>query len=193
MPHCQQSEQGAKHWEQLVLDNDTRWDTELMLLERVVYFDNEILAMYQMEDLRVPPDCIFTRLELDLATGMVKVLDPFRHFTKWAQLRNAVTLAYLPEKVEKLLDDISIGTIDRQLRDPRPAITEPLHALQARLVAAVKSRFATVFQDSSLALAARFLLPGRGRFTFRHFPSLNGENLQQVRALFCQSRPLTPL
>lgn len=181
MSHGQQSEQGAKNWEQLVLDNDTRWDTELMLLERVVYFDDEILALYQLEVMRVPPDCIFTRLELDLATGMVKVLDPFRHFTKWAQLRNAVTLAYLPEKVEKLLDEISFSTIDRQLREPRPTITEPLHALQARLIAAVKARFATVFQNSSLALAARFLLPGQGRFTFRHFPSLNAENIQQVR------------
>jgi len=111
---------------------------------------------------------------------MVKVLDPFRHFTKWAQLRNAVTLAYLPEKVEKLLDEVSFDAIDRQLRDPTQAITVPLHALQARLIAAVKARFGSVFLDSSLALAARFLLPGRGRFRFKHFPSLGDENLQRV-------------
>lgn len=175
-----------------MLDNDTRWDTELMLLERVVYFDNEILALYQMSKLRVPPDCVFNRQELDLAIAMVKVLVPFRHFTKWAQLRNTVTLAYLPEKVEKLLDEISVGAIDRQLRDLQPIIIEPLYAFQARLVASVKERFATVFHDSSLAVASRFLLPGPDRFTFRHFPSLDSENMHQVRSIFL-SHHLTPL
>jgi hypothetical protein len=37
---------GAKFFDSLVLNVATRWDSEFALLERLVYFDNEILQLY---------------------------------------------------------------------------------------------------------------------------------------------------
>ena len=39
------NEVGANMWDTIPLDNDTRWDSELGLLERGVYFDGEILDL----------------------------------------------------------------------------------------------------------------------------------------------------
>jgi len=149
----------------------------------VVYFDAEILVLYGMAELQVPPDCIFSREEFDLAFALVQALDPFRHFTKWAQLRNVVTLGFVPEKVEKLLDDIAVGFFDHRLQGRMATIIEPVHALQRRLSYAVIARFAPIFEASSLALSARYLLPGTNLFTFRHFPSIDEHGMQTVRQI----------
>lgn len=173
-------EEGAKAWQQLVLDNDTRWDTDLMLLERVVYFDTEILQLYQDAEIGLPRDCILERAEFDLALGVTLVLNPFRKFTKWVQNRNKVTLAYVPGKLDNILRDIAPGRFDAQLAGCDPSVFGHVLAFQERLASSLRTRFESVFTGSSLALAARYLLPGENLFNFQHFqvaPNL----LEQVR------------
>lgn len=177
--HKRLTEEGAKAWEQLVLDNDTRWDTDLMLLERVVYFDTEIQALYVDGDASVPLDCILDRDEFDLAHGMTLILGHFREFTKFVQYRNEVTLAYLPGKLDSLLTAIAPGQFDGLLRGRSPSIFPQLRAFQERLIASVKLRFADIFDGSSLALAARYLLPGGDLFQFAHF-DVSDETLNRV-------------
>lgn len=163
------TEAGAKAWELLILDNDTRWDTDLMLLERVVYFDTELLDLYQDAALGIPHDIVLSREEFDLAVGMVKVLEPFREFTKFVQYREKVTLAYVPGKLDELVGKIQPGAFDDQLRGRVVAIFPLLRDFQTRLIDSVKRRFASLFQGSSLALAALYCLPGNALFTFEHF------------------------
>lgn len=173
-------EEGANAWEQLVLDNDTRWDTDLMLLERVIYFDTEILQLCQDRDAGLPRNCILERAEFDLAFSMTLVLGPFRKFTKWVQHRNLVTVAYLPGKLDDLLGAIAPGLLDAQLAGRDPTIFPLLHAFQARLASGLRERFAPIFAGGSLALAARYLLPGQNLFQFLHF-QVPAEVIQQVR------------
>lgn len=174
-----QTEEGSKSWEQLILDNDTRWDTELMLLERVLYFDAELIQLYGEPELGIPPDCIFTREEFDLGFGMQLVLEPFRQFTKWAQYRNKVTTAFVPGRLDHLLNAIAAGVFDNRLLGRVAGTVGNVHALQRRLSSSVRDRFAPVFSGGSLALAARFLLPGQNRFQFDHF-QVDQATLQQV-------------
>lgn len=151
-----------------------------MLVERVIYFDNELIALYADATIGIPADCVFSREEFDLAYGMCLVLEPVRHFTKWAQFRNRVTVAYVPGKLDELVTAIQPGAaIDARLRGRTVGILHPLHALQARLSSSIRTRFSSVFEGSSLALAARYLLPGKNLFTFTNF-QVNAETLVQV-------------
>lgn len=62
------------------------------MLERVVYFDTELLALFAREELGIPRESMLERDELDLAFGMTLLLEPFRTFTKFVQHRSKVTL-----------------------------------------------------------------------------------------------------
>lgn len=161
---------GNKMWETLVLDNDTRWDTDLMLLERVVYFDAEILALSRDPQIGIPRDCLLERNELDLAYGMIHVLDPVREFTKFVQYRSRVTLAYLPKKLDNLVNRLAPNVFEEQIRGRSETVLPLLELLQSRLITSLRTRFSDIFIGSSLALAAAMLLPGRNTFAFQNFP-----------------------
>jgi hypothetical protein len=167
-----ENEHGAKMWETLVLDNDTRWDTYLMLLERIVYFDAEILALFQDPLLRFPRECILERDEFDLAYAMTLVLNPFREFTKFVQYRNKVTLAYVPKRIDDMIQLLAPGAYAARLEGRHELTLPRTEGLQARLVASLKARFSHLYEPGSLALAAASLLPGPGRLTFVNFPIL---------------------
>lgn len=172
--------EGTRHWEQLIIDNDTRWDTDLYLIERVVYFDAELMQLVSDETLGIPPDCIFSALEFDLAYSLTLVLDPFREFTKFVQHRNSITLAHVPEWIDLLVGKILPGSFDARLVRRADGLLHHVHALQQRLVLRIRERFSPLFDSSSLALAARFLMPGPNRFAFNHF-NLDEDVMRQVR------------
>jgi hypothetical protein len=97
----------------------------------------------------------------------------------WAQYRNEVTLGYLPGKLDQLLTAVQPGALDAELADRNQEMLPVLHAFQRRLSDSVQKRFAVFFDGSSLALAARYLLPGTDLFTFTHF-DVPGATLDQV-------------
>lgn len=140
-----------------------------MLIERVLYFDSELIELYGDPELGIPPECLFSREEFDLTFGLQLVLEPFREVTKWAQNRNKVTTAYVPEKLDQLLTQIAVGVFDNRLLGRVAGTVGHVHALQRRLATSVAERFEPVFEGGSLALAARYLLPGADRFQFAHF------------------------
>lgn len=164
-----ENQEGAKAWEQLVLDNDTRWDTDLMLLERIVYFDEELRELYLDGALGMPPECVLTLEEFDLVRGITLVLNPFRDFTKFVQFRNKITVAHVPQKLDDLLASIQPGMFDAGLEGSAPIIFPQLRDFQVRLIASMRARFDPIFQSGSLALAARYFLPGGGAFNFAYF------------------------
>ena len=157
-------------WEGLVLDNETRWDTDLMMLERVVYFDTELLALFAREELGIPRESMLERDELDLAFGMTLLLEPFRTFTKFVQHRSKVTLGEAPRFLDALVEQLSPGRFAALLA-ARSLLSLPrVEVFQALLIASIRDRFGSIFSGQSLALAAAYMLPGRDRLTFRHFP-----------------------
>lgn len=164
-----ESVEGAKNYESLVLDNDTRWDSELGKLERVVYFDNEILALQAELVATFPADCLLVRVEFDLAYGMTKVLLPFRIFTKFFENRSIVTLAHVPHKVDSLLSSVAPGSYAQAMQGRDPQALADLENFQATLADSIRTRFAWVFAEDSIALEALYLMPGRNRFTFTNF------------------------
>lgn len=163
------SVEGSRQFDALVIDVETRWDSELALLERLVYFDNEIMSLYGNAELGIEADMMLDRAEFDLAFGMTLVLEPFRIFTKFVQYRNDVTLAYVPGHLDRLLTQLAPGTFATRLLGRAPGVLAQVEAFQARLVASLRERFADLFTGRSLALASRMLLPGRDLFTFRNF------------------------
>lgn len=156
-------------WEVLVLDNDTRWDTWLYLLLRIVYFDGEIVALQRIADLRFPADLIFTRDELGLAFAMTLILEPIKNFTKFVQNRNCVTLAYVPGMIDQIITQLAPGAFDAKLRDASEVVRGQANALQSELTKSIKTRFSAIFTGGSLALAARMFLPGPGILSFANF------------------------
>lgn len=174
------SEAGCKAWDELVLDNDTRWDSELMLLERVVYFDAELLQLSRDDEYGVPRDCILTAAEFDLAYAMTIILDPFRKFTKFVQNRSKITLAYLPGMLDDLVTNLNADNIKDKLARRSEIIFPQVAAFQEQLTLSLKIRFADIFQGSSLALSARYLLPGPNLFEFANFV-LDDEALDRIR------------
>ena len=105
-----ETEEGAKMYGALVEDVVTRWDSELAMLDRLYYFDKEILLLCAMAHLAIPPDLILDRFEFDLAYAMTKVLTPFRIFTKFVQYKDVVTLAYVPRKLDELVSSLAPGS-----------------------------------------------------------------------------------
>jgi hypothetical protein len=55
-----------------------------------------------------------------------------------------------------------------------------MNAFQAALVAAIKVRYATMFNSASLARAASFFLPGRRYRDFVNFPNANEDDIVQA-------------
>lgn len=163
--------EGAHHFQSLVEDVVTRWDSELAMMERLYYFDVELLQIFANDILAVPRDLALDRFEFDLMYAMTLVLTPFKIFTKFVQKKSEVTLAYLPGKIDELISALAPGSFAALVADleDSDAVLEQLEAFQACLVISIKERFADIFDGASLAMAARFFLPGPGLFAFEHF------------------------
>ena len=100
---------GDRKFEELVMDNgtpsfflfsspfllfivtDTRWDSDLTLLEHCLYFDNEILALCRNPDSNLDEVSLLTSDEFDLARVMLEVLLKFRVFSKFCQNKHSPT------------------------------------------------------------------------------------------------------
>ena len=151
-----------------------------MLLERLVYFDNELLQLFSNPELGIEPDMMLNREEFDLAYGMTLVLNPIRIVTKFVQCRDRVTLPYVPGYLDRLVTQLSPGAFAIQLQGRAAGVLAQVEAFQARLVASIRERFADLFQAESLALAGRMLLPGANLFQFTNF-DVNEATLAAVR------------
>jgi hypothetical protein len=160
---------GARKFDALVMDCETRWDSELALIERVVYFDAEILQLYAIPQLGIDASCILSRYEFDLVFAITLVLEPFREFTKFSQNREKVTLAYVPHMIDQLVTRLQPGSFENALRGRSDGVLADMELFQARLVTSIKTRFASDFHEHSLALAALLFTPGPNRFVFEHF------------------------
>jgi hypothetical protein len=163
------SEEGQRNFTELVMDNDTRWNLDLKVLEHLVYFDVEILQLYAIRSLGIPADAVFTQDELDLARGMTLVLKPVRSFSLFVQKHNEITLAYVPRKIDELVTALAPGAFVGQLEGVPAPIIQNVEALQSQLIISIKSRFADVFVGDSLALAAAYMLPGPRGIRFDNF------------------------
>lgn len=161
-------ENGARQFETLVFDNDTRWDSEVDMIERVVYFDAEILLLFR-EDYDIPHDLMISGEEFDLAYAMILVLTPFRIFTKFVQNKHIATLYRVPRMIDDLISGISEQDLQAKLRNRYPTTMDIAMNLQRCLAEAVKKRFASMFEQDSLAMAALMLSPGKDRFVFSNF------------------------
>lgn len=175
-----QTEEGAKMYESLIEDVVTRWDSELNMLERIYYFDKEILTLSAMPGLGIPADLILDRFEFDLAYAMTKVLTPLRIFTKFVQQKEVVTLAYVPRKLDELVSSLAPGSFAAVLQGCADGVLPLMEAFQACLVESIHARFDDTFSAESLAMAARMLLPSRDLFVFQNFEVLD-ETLEAVK------------
>lgn len=159
----------SDRYQTLVEDVVTRWDSELAMLERVVHFDAEIIALCSDPEMGISPDMLLNEEELDLAFGMTLVLTHLRIFTKFVQNRNIVTLAYLPKKMDDLITEISPGCFDEMMSGRSGSALPLLVKFQVRLIEAIRRRFSPIFEFGSLALEASLFLPGKDRFQFKNF------------------------
>lgn len=172
------NEEGARMFDSLVIDVETRWDSELALLERLIYFDAEILALYNDESF--PPDMVFNRFEFDLAYAMTLVLQPFRIFTKRVQARDKVTFALVPGWIDQLVSQLVPGAFNARLIGRDERVREHVEAFQLCLIASMRARFGYLFESHSLALRATLLLPGSNRLQLENFP-LSEEVIRSVK------------
>lgn len=163
------NEQRARMFDSLVIDVETRWDSELALLERLVYFDAEILTLYAELDGDLPSDMVLDRFQFDLAFAMTLVLAPFRIFTKLVQARNKVTLACVPGWIDRLVSQLSPGAFSARLIGRDERVREHIEAFQLCLIVSIRARFGYLFEGGSIALRATMLLPGANRFQFQKF------------------------
>jgi len=166
---AKKTEENARMYDSLVVDVETRWDSELALVERVVYFDSVFLEMYGIPQLGIPVECILDRFEFDLAYGMTLVLTPLRVFTKFVQNRNKVTLAYVPRLIDDLISSLAPGSFAARMMGRTPESLLELEKFQACLVTSIRARFSDWFEGDSLALEALYLTPGPDRFVFTNF------------------------
>lgn len=164
-------EDNARKFEALIINNETRWDSELAMLERLVAFDPEVIQLYGNATLGIAPDCILTRFEFDLAFALTLVLAPFRYFTKFVQQREAVTLAHVPRLIDELVTSLAPNAFNDALVGRTEGVGAAMNDFQAALVASIKNRYGTMFNSSSLARAAAFFLPGMRYRDFANFPN----------------------
>jgi hypothetical protein len=164
-----QVEDGARMYDALIIDVVTRWDSELALLERLVYFDAEILDIFTLPQLGIDDTMMLDRFEFDLAYGMTLVLEPFRVVTKFAQYRDKVTLAYIPGYIDRLVDQLQPGAVGARMAGRTVGALAALEDFQRCLIESIHERFDRIFDGDSLALRARYLLPGQNLFNFQHF------------------------
>jgi hypothetical protein len=172
--------EGDHMYQALVEDVVTRWDSELAMLDRLVYFDDVLLLLYRMIALGIPQDLVLDRFEFDLAFAMTLVLTPFRLFTKFVQHKSVVTLAYVPQLIDELVSALAPGSFTARLQGCAPGVLAEMEAFQACLIDSIRKRFAPMFEAESLALAARMFLSGKDLFTFENFP-VTEEILQTVK------------
>jgi len=165
---------GARNFDSLLIDCETRWDSELMLLERLVYFESELGELFKIKALRIDESCKFSRYELDLMYAMTLVLAPFRKFTKFVQNRACITLARIPHYIDDIITDLLPNSFLDDLATKSPGISDVLNAFQAQLVSSIKTRFEDLYQGHSLALAAMFFMPGPNQFQFKNFNVTDG-------------------
>lgn len=161
--------EGAKMYESLVLDVETRWDSELALLERLVYFDEEILTLFRDPQLQFPADMVLDEFGFDLAYAMTLVLNPFRVFTKFVQKKDVITLAYLPHYIDDLVSLLAPGSFRARLAGCADGVLQDMENFQSCLISSIRTRFGGIFEGESLALEAMYLLPGSDIFTFYNF------------------------
>ncbi len=185
---------GARKFEALIINNDTRWDSELAMLERLVAFDSEILELYRKPDLQISPDCILSRYEFDLAYAMTLVLIPFRRFTKFVQQREAVTLAHVPRLIDELVTSLAANSFNASLVGCADGVVAAMNTFQAALVDSIKARYSPMFNSASLARTASFFLPGRRYRDFVNFPNADEDRIvQDVRIrIATDAAALTP-
>jgi len=165
------NEDNERKFDALIINNETRWDSELAMLERLVAFDAEILELYQNLDLGIADDCILTRFEFDLAYAMTRVLGPFRLFTKFVQKREEVTLAHVPHLIDELVTKLAPHSFDNELRSRADGVVAAMNIFQSELVISIKRRYGPMFNSGSLARCASFFIPGRRYRDFVNFPT----------------------
>ena len=100
---------------------------------------------------------------------MTLVLAPIKRFTKFIELRTAVTLGYVPGMIDDIITELRPDAFVDRLRESSPLVRAQVNDLQLALVMSLKIRFADEFLGGSLALAARSLLPGKDLLTFQNF------------------------
>jgi len=161
------------HFETLILDVVTRWDSTLNLLQRVVYFDSEILQLCSMEDCEIPKEYILGREQFDLARVMVDILVHFRIFGKNVQRRNFPTLCYVPSAINTLIEALQPNSETKKWKYLSKSVIENANTLQQLLITEVRERFKWVFESDSLALGAALLCPGESKLRYKHFPITN--------------------
>lgn len=76
---------------------DTRWDSDLRLLEHCIYFDAEILELCRTQDIDM--SLALDTDAFDLARLMVDVLLHLRKFSKFCEHKSMPTLCYVPKMV----------------------------------------------------------------------------------------------
>jgi hypothetical protein len=172
--------EGQNMYDTLVIDQDTRWDSDINMMDRILYFDPEIMELYTTPGLGIQAECILTRQEFDLVFCMVKFLEPIRSFTKFVQYRNKVTLAHVPGKIDKVVTDMTFERVAPQLIGRADRAVDEARTFSALLIASVKARFASTFTGGSVALAARMLLPGPALMIFQNF-DVTPQILNEVR------------
>ena len=171
-------------FETLILDNVTRWDSTLTLLQRVVYFDSEIIELCTMDGSEIPREYILARDQFDLAQVMVDILLHFRLFSKTLQSRNTPTLCFVPASVDKLVDSLQPNSETRKWKLLSKSVIEQSNKLQELLVEQVKNRFSWVFEKESLALAAALLCPGQSALKYKHFKVTNQMKQHVINHLY---------
>jgi len=165
--------EGLKNYDSLIIDQDTRWDSDLMMMERLVYFDGEIRMLYENPVLRIDDSCLLTKNEFDLVRCMIHLLEPIREFTKEMQHRNKITLAYVPGSIDMVITKLNFESFRPKFRLMEESVLLHAAAFSEDLIASIKTRFSGIFLGGSMALAARFLIPGSTRMTFQNFNVTN--------------------
>lgn len=171
-------QEGARMFDALVQDAGTHWDSDLALLERIYYFEREILSLLRNVDLVFPEDFVMSRFEFDLAYAMTLVLTPLRIFTNFLQNQRSVTLGYLPMKIDELISSLAPGSFVARMRGCADGVVAQMEIFQRFLVQSIEQRFGDLFEGGSLA--ARYLLPGNDLFAFTNF-SISAEKLEAVK------------
>jgi len=174
-----EGEEGQRKFNRLTLDCETRWDSELDVIEKVTYFDTELRKMFQMSELQVPITCVLTSTEFDVANGMVNCLQIIRNFTKIVQYRTKPTLCFVPDMIDKLVTNLQPGKIVAKWIGLSTDVIQNIEIFQQALVESITSRFEPMFSTTSLALAARSFCPG-ATAEFKNFQQVDKVKINEL-------------
>lgn len=162
------TDDGQCKWKGLTMDVETRWDSTLSLLERVVFFDTSITALYRNPESSISPSCMLSSEEFDLVRCFIEVLKHFRTFVKLIEYRRKPTTCFLPRLVDDLVENLK-KSIDTTWTGVSANVVSKISCLQHSLIGAVKSRFGWVFKGDSLCLGAASFVPSESSLTFLNF------------------------